>query len=131
MRRRTPDQYVHALNCTWRTTPRDQRVLGEDGVPRIITRDPVTDETTLAPCSCWKPLRAAGRRQRAKRARVTPVSMAEVIALSRTTRIIREHGDHGAIIGVERIEAASGDVTPSDVLGADRFLTWYERRPMK
>jgi len=58
------NSYVHKKDCDWFAPNVDDSRLGEDGVPRIITRDPVTGVTILAPCSCWKPLRAASERLR-------------------------------------------------------------------
>jgi hypothetical protein len=52
--------------------------------------------------------------------------LAEVIALARATRLVRD--ENGAIVGVERI----GDpaITPGDVLKAEAFLGHYQPRPM-
>jgi YD repeat-containing protein len=84
------------------------------------------------------------KRAKKKPKHTTVVSLAEVIALARTRRVV--YDEHGRIIGVERIDverptadstgggltAAPGcaDPTPEDLLKADTFLGRYRRRPL-
>ena len=68
-------------------------------------------------------------RRKKKAADDSLVSFAELIALCRTRRIVRE--ENGAIIGVEVIDGAEPSVTPDDVLKANSFLGRSQHRPLE
>ena len=78
------------------------------------------------------PARKKGTKRKTAPKADTLVAFAELIALCRVTRLIRD--EKGAIAGVERIDGqrvgTPVDPTPEDLLKADSFIGHYRRRPM-
>jgi hypothetical protein len=85
---------------------------------------------TMSPAK--KPARKKVTKPKTDQKADTLVNLAELIALCRVTRLIRD--EKGTITGVERIDhqrvGTRVDPTPEDLLKADSFIGHHRRRPM-